>query len=82
MIIHDYLTTVSCDCCSAEIQVERNLGESKMRRIARKAGWVFVNGGDICPACWKRKEPPKGESSVDETFTKPIQQRRKKDGEV
>ena len=65
MVIHDYLTTVSCDVCSTEIQVERNVGEKYMRRYARKNGWVYVDGGDICPNCWKRKQPERSKNGTD-----------------
>jgi DNA-directed RNA polymerase subunit RPC12/RpoP len=51
MVIHDYLTTVSCDKCSREFQIERNLRENTMRRAAAKRGWRVINGEDICPDC-------------------------------
>ena len=51
MVIHDYLTVVSCDRCSKELQVERNLKESTIRRIAAKSGWRVVDGNDICHTC-------------------------------
>lgn len=51
MIIHDYLTTVSCDRCSVEFSIERNLKEPTMRRLARKQGWIVVGEDDVCPAC-------------------------------
>lgn len=51
MVIHDYLTTISCDKCSIEFQIERNLKESTIRRIAAKSGWRVMDGNDICPNC-------------------------------
>ena len=51
MVIHDYLTVVSCDRCSTEFQIERNLKESTMRKIARKHGWTVLKGQDLCPSC-------------------------------
>lgn len=54
MVIHDYLTTISCDKCSKELQIERNIGEKKMRSIAKKNGWKFKGEDDICPDCAKR----------------------------
>lgn len=51
MVIHDYLTSVSCDKCSREFQVERNLKETTMRKLASKHGWRVVDGKDICPEC-------------------------------
>lgn len=51
MVIHDYLTTVSCDKCSTEFQIERNLKEATIRKAAAKHGWLVVDGEDICPNC-------------------------------
>lgn len=56
MVIHDYLTTVSCDKCSNEFQVEKNWGERAMRKAASKRGWRVVDGGDICPECVKKMD--------------------------
>ena len=56
MVIHDYLTTVSCDKCSKEFQIERNLAERTMRRAALKRGWRVVDGEDICPECAKKMD--------------------------
>ena len=59
MVIHDYLTTISCDKCSTEFQIERNLKESTMRRIAAKHGWKTINNSDYCPKCAESiKLPP------------------------
>lgn len=54
MVIHDYLTTISCDKCSTEYQVERYLKENTIRRAASKRGWKVVDGEDICPNCGAR----------------------------
>ena len=54
MVIHDYLTTISCDKCSIEFQVERNLKENTIRRLASKVGWQVVDDNDICPNCSKK----------------------------
>ena len=51
MVIHDFLTVVSCERCSIEFQIERNLKETTIRRIAAKYGWRVVDGKDICPNC-------------------------------
>lgn len=48
MLCHDYLTSVSCDICSAEIQLEGNYQRRAMNRYARRAGWLIGNQ-DICP---------------------------------
>jgi hypothetical protein len=56
MVIHDYLTTISCDKCSKEFQIERNLKENTIRRVAEKHGWRVVDGDDICPNCGARMD--------------------------
>ena len=54
MVIHDYLTTISCDMCSHELAIECNVGEKRMKQLAGKHGWREVNGNDICPSCAER----------------------------
>lgn len=59
MIIHDYLTTVSCDRCSRELSVQKNYGVKRMRKIASACGWRVVKGKDVCDICLT-KEKEKG----------------------
>lgn len=56
MVIHDYLTTISCDKCSREFQIERNLKESTIRKIASKNGWRQDGEEDVCPNCGARMD--------------------------
>lgn len=59
MVLHDYLTTISCDMCSKELSIERNIGEKRMKKIAAKHGWKEADGNDVCPGCagkLKKKE--------------------------
>lgn len=59
MVLHDYLTTISCDMCSRELSIERNIGEKRMKTIAAKHGWKEVDGNDVCPVCAERLEKKK-----------------------
>ena len=56
MVLHDFLTTISCEICSEELSVTRNWGETRMRKNAAKHGWRVVDGKDVCPKCAARME--------------------------
>ena len=51
MVIHDFSTTISCDKCSDEFTVSGNLSEKAMRTLAKKDGWMVIDGKDICLHC-------------------------------
>lgn len=56
MVIHDFSTTISCEICSDEFLIEKNLSEKAMRKIAAKSGWRVVDGRDICPRCLSKTD--------------------------
>ena len=63
MIWHDYLTSISCDICSDELSVQKNLGEKKMRQYAGKRGWRIIDGKDVCPYCAEKEANHNGNRS-------------------
>lgn len=56
MVIHDYLTTISCDRCSGEVSVEVYVTGKRMRQLAAKTGWINIDDRDICPRCAAKLE--------------------------
>lgn len=56
MIIHDFATTISCERCSDEITIPRNLSNKRMRELSKKHGWKVIAGKDVCPKCNMKDE--------------------------
>ena len=64
MIVECYSADVYCDCASHPYGTPGNMncpavfigrGKRDTDRDRRKAGWIKVNGRDVCPQCKSRK---------------------------
>lgn len=60
---------LACDRCGKNFgEDQRSLKVEGLRKLARRSGWGFSLGKDVCPRCLKKRGRPFGWKKEKETI--------------